>query len=392
MSDRILKIGVFGCWRGGSYIQLLNAYERTEVVAICDKNTDMTAGDRCPATAKAFTDFDEFLSYGKSVGMEAVFLCNYFHQHAPFAIKCMEAGMDVVSECTSASTLKECVELVECVERTGRKYMIAENYPFMAFNMKMREMVAAGEIGTPLYAEGEYNHSGSEAELRNLGPNKYHWRCYKPRTYYNTHAMGPLMYIGNCMPKYVSARAAHSKLMEKIKDARHDTDGTAIMFCEMDNGMIARFTGCTAMASDYSRYRIVGDVSSLEAGGYVDNVRQYWFHHTRPEGQEEMCKTIPAVLDDEAAAAGHGGGDWWIVHNLCEYFLDGKKPFFDVYKGVAMSAAAILGWRSCLNHGENYRIPDFSDPADRESVRNDDLTPFPDENGEGATLPSCLPY
>ena len=57
-----------------------------------------------------------------------------------------------------------------------------------------------------------------------------------------------------------------------------------------------------------------------------------------------------------------------------------------------MSATAILGWRSCLNHGENFRIPDFRDENDRKMYENDDLTPFPDDNGEGATLPPSTMY
>ena len=70
---------------------------------------------------------------------------------------------------------------------------------------------------------------------------------------------------------------------------------------------------------------------------------------------------------------------------------DDVEPFFNVYRAVAMSATAILGWRSCLNHGENFKIPDFRDPEERNTVRDDDLTPFPDENGNGATLPCALP-
>ncbi len=116
-----LKMGVFGAWRGNSYIDLMLAEDRIELTAICDKNIEgMQMEDKLKNTA-LFTDFDEFLEYGKKNGMNAVFLANYFHQHAPFAIKAMNAGMDVVSECTSASTLRECVELVEAVEKTGRK-------------------------------------------------------------------------------------------------------------------------------------------------------------------------------------------------------------------------------------------------------------------------------
>ena len=77
---------------------------------------------------------------------------------------------------------------------------------------------------------------------------------------------------------------------------------------------------------------------------------------------------------------------------MIDYFRDGKTPFFDVYKGVAMSATAILAWRSCLRHGENFRVPDFSKEEDRKLYEHDDLTPFPDENGEGATLPPSTMY
>ncbi len=57
-----------------------------------------------------------------------------------------------------------------------------------------------------------------------------------------------------------------------------------------------------------------------------------------------------------------------------------------------MSAVGILGWKSCLNHGENYKVPDFRSLKDRNEVRDDDLTPFPDENGKGMTLPASVPF
>ncbi len=394
-----IRIGVFGAWRGNSYIDLISAEPRVTLVAICDKNIGSMTDRENFKNVALFDNFDDFLTEGKKLGMNAVFLANYFHQHAPFAIRAMEAGMDVISECTAAGTLKECVELVEAVERTGRKYMLAENYPFMTMNLKMEQLVQSGKLGSLVYAEGEYNHSGNNAELANLTPGKYHWRAWLPRTYYVTHAMGPLMYMTRSMPKYVSARAAHSDLLYELRDWRHNYDAAGIMFCEMDNGMIARFTGCTAMASDYSRYRICGDRASVESGGNVgaDAVRLFYFPHTKPEGVDQ-CTIVPADLAEFgekgvlAKKAGHGGGDYWIVQRMIDYFTEGADPFFDVYRAAAMSATAILGWRSCLNHGENFRIPDFRIPAERDAVRNDDLTPFPDENGEGKTLPSALPW
>ncbi len=396
-----VKIGVFGAWRGNTYINLITEEPRVDLVAICDKNIDVDGeAEKYPGVAK-FKDFDEFLKGGKELGMNAVFLANYFNQHTPFAIKAMEAGMDVISECTAASTLKECVELVEAVERTGRKYMLAENYPFMTMNLKMNEIIKSGKLGSILYAEGEYNHTGNNEELKHLTPGAYHWRAWMPRTYYVTHALGPVMYMTDSMPKYVSGRAAHSDLMYKIRDWRHNYDGVGMMFCEMDNGCIARFTGCTAMASDYSRYRVVGDLASVESGGNVgkEKVRMFYQKHTKPEEWgDENVKVFDADLaefgekGEKAKNAGHGGGDFWIVQRMVDYFENGNDPYFDVYRAVAMSATAILGWRSCLEHGKNIKIPDFRIPEERNAVRDDDLTPFPDAEGNGITLPCALPY
>ena len=105
MADTI-KVGMFGAWRGNSYVSIIGKEDPDviRIVAICDRQADKLEGLEGMEGVKFFSDFDSFLDYGKSVGMNAVFLANYFHQHAEYAIKAMENGMDVVSECTSAST------------------------------------------------------------------------------------------------------------------------------------------------------------------------------------------------------------------------------------------------------------------------------------------------
>ncbi len=400
--SQTIKVGVFGAGRGEPYIDLISREDPDviRVVAVCDKRADRLENMKKYEGLPRFSDFESFLEYGKKAGMNAVFLANFFHQHTPYAIRAMENGMDVVSECTAASTLKECVELCRAVERTERKYILAENYPFMTPNLLMKKLIDQGTLGTPLYAEGEYNHSGTLAELRELTPFPNHWRAWMPRTYYVTHAMGPLMYMTGSEPRYVSARAAHSGLLEKIRDFRPNDDGMARLFCEMSNGMIASVTGCTAMASDYSRYRVAGDIASVEQGGYTGGkVRLFYTSHTKPAdvpNEEEYLTPDLASFGpkaEQALNAGHGGGDFWIVQEMIEVLAGGgREPFFDVYRSVAMSAAAILGWRSCLNHGENFRIPDFRNEEERRAVESDDLTPFPDENGEGRTLPPSTRY
>ena len=396
MND-VIKIGIFGACRGNNYVELmLQEKDDIEIVAVCDRDENALKNVRGLEKAKLFANFDEFIEEGKKLGMNAVYLANYFHEHAEYAIKAMEAGLNVVSECTAGGTMKDCVELVRCVERTGMKYMLAENYPFMTSNLEVDRVCKSGTLGKILYTEGEYNHSGSLKELVETTP-KGHWRAFIPRTYYITHAMGPLMYFTGAMPLYVNAFAAKSTYLAEIKEHRPNSDGTAIITCEMSDGSIMRCTGCTAMVSDYSRYRVVGDLGSVESyGPFAEKVRVLYEDYTKPDdkmGRERLY--VPDMSSfgekgERAAKAGHCGGDFWIVQNMIEYFRHDKAPFFDVYRGVAMSATAILAWKSCLNHGENFKIPDFSKEEERKIWENDVDTPFPDDNGEGATLPPAL--
>ena len=107
---------------------------------------------------------------------------------------------------------------------------------------------------------------------------------------------------------------------------------------------------------------------------------------------EALIRCVHRIKDQNvsslevAAGTGHVGGDFWMIYNFLDYIRNDKEPFFNVYRGVAMSAVGILGWRSCMEDGKTFRIPDFRVKSDRDAVRNDDLTPFPDEKGH-VTLP-----
>ena len=43
--------------------------------------------------------------------------------------------------------------------------------------------------------------------------------------------------------------------------------------------------------------------------------------------------------------------------------VGGTPPFLDVYRGVAMSSVGILAWKSALEDGRPFDVPDFRDEA-----------------------------
>ena len=113
-----IRIGVFGLYRGTSMINYCMAATHAQVVAICDKWEEGIARKKEQLQDDSitfYTSFDEFIKHD----MDAVVLANYANEHAPFAIRCMKAGKHVFSEVLPVQTMREAVELVECVEQTG---------------------------------------------------------------------------------------------------------------------------------------------------------------------------------------------------------------------------------------------------------------------------------
>ena len=153
-----VKIGVLGGHRGGSMINYARMAENAELVAICDKNTEVLERQKkeCGENGIAYyTNFEDFIKHD----MDAVVLANYAHQHAPFAIRCMEAGKHVFSEVLPFKNMKEAVEHIECTEKTGKIYAYGENYCYMPAPYEMKKLYKEGKIGEFEYGEGEYVHN-----------------------------------------------------------------------------------------------------------------------------------------------------------------------------------------------------------------------------------------
>ncbi|MBE7091244.1 MAG: Gfo/Idh/MocA family oxidoreductase [Clostridiales bacterium] len=375
-----IKVGIFGLSRGMAYAEsflLCNA----EIVAICDSKEDRlkAASEKLNGTATLYTDFDAFLSHE----MDAVLLANYFDQHTPYAIRCLEKGIHVLSECTAGTTMAECVALARAVERSSATYMLAENYPYMCFNREMRRVMQSGILGKPLYAEGEYNHGfdpEDEGFWRGVRPTSTHWRQYLPRTYYITHSLGPVIYATEAMPKKVTAWSIFNPIPEEKPSGSSVGDCASVITTLNDDGSVFKVTGCAGYGGHGNSYRIVGEKGQVENLRGMEGKMMLQFNPWNvPEGKQTCNLYEPEWQDEDEEKikkAGHDGSDFLVVREFLTCLREGKTPFFDVYKATAMSAVGILAHRSVLNGGSPYDIPDFRNEEDRKWYEDDHFSPF----------------
>lgn len=383
---RKIRVGVIGVGRGQSFMRVA-AHTGMELVAICD-----TWKERLQDVGKKFkiatyTDYDKFLTHD----FDAVVLANYCHDHAPFAVKALDAGKHVLSECIAARTMAQCVELVEAVERSKKIYMLAENYPYSKANMELARLYRSGEVGDVRYAEGEYNHPGNEDWRLSISPGVKHWRNWLPPTYYVTHALAPLMVITDTRPVTLNALSIPEPRTQAPNSVKV-SDAGGIILCRMDNGAVFRIWGLMMNSIHRVRYEIHGDrglISTAEPNHW-SNVKIHHESWMRKPGEKVECSYQPDWPGnaEQADRAGHGGGDYWTCHYFAEAIRKGTTPYLDVYRATAMAAVSILGWRSCLEEGIPFAIPDFRKKAARKPFLKDNWSPFPQDAGPGQPPPS----
>jgi predicted dehydrogenase len=374
----MIKVGVVGVGRGRTFI---NSAKDTgmELVALCDIWEEKLNEIGKQYNVATYTDFDKFLEHD----MDAVILANYFHRHAPFAIKALDAGLHVMSETTAVITMAEGVALINKVEETGKVYMLAENYPYFRYNQEMRRLYQEGEIGEMVYGEGEYIHPDSVEARNKRAPGFNHWRNLLPATYYNTHALAPIMYITDTIPVTVNALCIpffdsdeQSSLLPKKSDM------SSVILTRMNNESVVRTIGVN-LRGHGNWYRIHGTRGLMENLRTFDQqmlrVKHDAFELREGETEEKIYKPEFPVLANIAKTTGHGGGDFFTDYHFAEAIRTGKTPYFDVYRAVAMSAVAIQGYKSAHEHGVPYEIPDFKNSLSaREKYKNDNWCPMPE--------------
>jgi len=372
-----IRVGVVGVGRGMSFARGTGPLVGLELVALCD-----TWEERLEQAGKQFdvatyTDFDEFLGHD----MDAVILANYFHEHAPFAVRALQADKHVMSETSACFTIAEGVELIRTVERTGKTYMFAENYPYMVFNQEMRRLYQAGEVGTVMYAEAEYIHPDPAEVIMGRACGTYHWRNWIPATYYCTHSLAPIMFITETWPEKVNGFVMVRRDDDPINGRTIKFgDASSMIALRMDNGAVVR------LVQVYLRGHGVW-VRVHGSRGLMENLRwgernmlrvvREQYHEERRHPEEMIYRPDFPEFHQQALQAGHGGGDFFTNYHFAEAIRRDEPPFLDVYRGVTMSIIGPLAYRSALGDSNTIDVPDFRREADRAQYENDDWRPDP---------------
>lgn len=387
MEKRKVKVGVLGAGRGGSMIRYCELAENAELVAICDKWEPSLEPHKGKGIA-LYTDFDEFL---KNEEMEAVVLANYANEHAPFAIKCFNAGKHVFSEVLPFQNLKEGVELVEAIEKSGLVYSYGENYCYMGPTQEMRRLYRDGSVGTFEYGECEYMHNCEYhwEQITRADPN--HWRNNMTATFYCTHSIGPMIHILGKRPVQVVGFEAPFNSRMKRMGAKAGPMAMEVITFE-DGTFIKSIHGVGCPKFSYW-FNIQGSKGNMETAREITGYRTFdtlyteidAFEGEHLDGDDKRIRRYePTGSNPEMEAKfGHAGGDFYTMYYFCEKILgDENAEIIDIYEACDMFLPGLFAYKSIMAGNMPMKLPDFRKKEDRDLWRNDTSCTDPKAAGD----------
>lgn len=369
-----VRFGVLGAGRGKCMMDYCTKAGNAQLVAVCDKSPARLAEARnlYQGDITFYDDFEKFLEHD----MDCVVLANYANEHAPYAIRCLNAGKHVLSEVLPVQTLKEAVELIETVERTGKIYAYAENYCYMPAPRKMKQLYRAGALGSFEYGEGEYMHNCEPEWHRLTWGDPNHWRNTMSAFYYCTHSVGPLLHLTGLRPVRVTGfEAPFNARMERM-GAKAGPFGVEMV--TLENGAFIKSlhgVGPSRSSIWFSVYGSKGRMESAREDANHGYVTTLYTNCDSNEGDNWWCPGETDPSDGISKAAedfGHGSSDYYIMYHMVQKIRGNRNAdTIDVYEAMDMFLPGMFAYRSVLQGGIPMDIPDFRDPAVRQQYRND---------------------
>ncbi len=365
-----VKIGVIGfgnMGRGHVFNIVSGKVPGMEVAAICDidEGCRKTAQEKYP-NIPVFADAEELYKSGLC---DTVIIAIYHYDHAAYAMKAFEYGLNVIVEKPAGVYTKQVKEMNEAAANQDKVFSMMYNQRTNPVYQKLREMVQSGELGhikritwiiTDWYRSQAYHNSST-------------WRSTWATEgggaliNQNPHQLDLWQWIFG-VPDRVFAKVYFGKY--------HDieVEDDVMAFFEYDNGTTGEYITSTGEAPGTNRLEV-----SCDMGKVVIEGNQMVFHknavserefekiNTQPFGKPE-CEVVNVDVDFSGGEQ-HVG----IFKNVVAAIKEGAPllaPGQEGIKGLTISNAIHLsGWTGEIVETKNFPEDRFYDML-QEKIKN----------------------
>lgn len=361
-----LRVGIVGV-RGLSSLMGFNALPNVRVEALCDLDEDLLARESAKhGITHTYRVYEDMLASDINV----VVVATPMQLHVQQAIQALEAGKHVLSEVTAGTTMDELWWLIEAARRSDRAYMMAENYLYIPENQLLNNMVRQGLFGEVYFGEGEYLHELKHMQYYPNGKTSWRkfWQLGKRGNFYPTHSLGPVMqWFPGDRIKTVSCFGTGWNTAPDIRQ-----EDTTLTLCQMESGRLIKLrTDCVSeRPHNLAFYSLQGTKGVYEAPRGLGDAHKVWLKGMDESTEKAKWRPLTDFYDaymperyknatPEQKAAGHWGGDFFIIEDFVYAIRTGTRPPADLYDACEWTAVALLSELSVQNGGRAMEMPDF---------------------------------
>ena len=131
-------------WWGRSWTDVLKIHPAVQLVAVVDPSTTARGWSRANLAAGHFPDLDS--AFGE-IDADAVLVTTSPKLHCPVLINALKHGKHVLVEKPLAASPEEVPEILQAVEGSNAKVMVAQGYRFMDSAAILRRTLESGKFG-----------------------------------------------------------------------------------------------------------------------------------------------------------------------------------------------------------------------------------------------------
>ncbi len=350
-----MKIGIAGLSRGRGFVSLFSAHPEVKVSAICDidrkKLEDVGNAFGLPDRSR-FTDFEDFLNADTDI----VMIATPIPFHAEQSVKSLLAGKHVLCEQTVAYTVKDCEKVVKAVKKTGKKFMMAENYCYFHYIREWKKIIEAGKIGKILYAEGEYIHNIVNL-LVDEKTGTFYWRHERPPVWYCAHTLGPLLMLMN--DRIVKACGLTTGFNTYPDYSNHPGFlDFEVGFFKTEKGSVIKILRSQVPACPhFVWYCIYGTKGHIENRRVKGDGFIYVRDETGPDGEIFTSSISDPDAPEEAKKGGHGTSEYYMIRDFLESIKNNTQPPIDVFRATEWTIPGIIAHQSAMKDGKWLDVP-----------------------------------
>lgn len=170
----MVNVAVIGLGRQGM-LHLVNAsrIEGVHVVSAADASKKSLKKAESLGVKNLYEDYNELLNHSSNIDAVIISLPNFLHFKS--IQSSLEAGLNVFAEKPMATTVEECRQIVNMVQKSGRKFMMGHVMRFTEALEKMKQNLDMGMLGNLEVVTLEEIINGPFAHPRNPAPVSDWW-------------------------------------------------------------------------------------------------------------------------------------------------------------------------------------------------------------------------